>query len=239
MLNAFQKKGSKNVAPTQLGKMIETLERSVSAGQLVTAQHAQAALSLESLSDDARHSLTAVGNELSTALETIGRDLGIEKFVTHAQVEAGAIAGILAGDFRRSLSHKPDVAVATEGVAVVQPQGLSDALSERSFSLEAYDERENRNAVIYSIAYNYQAARQDEFGETFFPTLTVTPDNVGFGVTVNLMMVYDGVERKVTGTFEDFKKKNIIRAVADPSVLKKEQTRVIPVHRAQSADKFA
>lgn len=238
MLNAFQKKG-KNVAPTQLGKMIETLERSVSAGQMVTGQHTQSALSLESLSDDARHSLVAVGNELSTALETIGRDLGIEKHITSAQIEAGAIAGILAGDFRRSLSHKPELAVSTENAVVVQPQGLADALSERSFGLEAYDERENRNAVIYSIAYNYQAARQDEFGETFFPTLTVTPDNVGFGVTVNLMMVYDGVERKVTGTFEDFKKKNIIRAVADPSVLKKEQTRVIPVHRAQSQDKFA
>ena len=37
---------------------------------------------------------------------------------------------------------------------------------------------------------------------------------------------------------KDEKKKNIIRAVSDPSILRKEQTRVVPVVRPQSADKF-
>lgn len=239
MLKAFQKKGGGNVAPTQLGKMVQLLQGSVNASQLVTPQVARSALSMESMSDDARHSLVSVGNDLSGALESIANELGL-KGSTQAQFEAAAVAGVLAGDFRGFIAHKQEFPlVSTEGVGVVQSVGLSDALGQRSFALEAYDERENRNAVIYSIAYNYQSARQDEFGETFFPTLTLTPDNVGFGITVNLMMVYDGVERKITGSFEDFKKKNIIRAVADPSVLKKEQTRIIPVHRAQSADKFA
>ena len=225
--------------PSQLDKMIGLLQNTVNAGQLVTPQITRSALAMESIRDDQLHTLTAAGNELTVALESIASELGIEARLTSAQTNAAVIAGLLAGDFKGFLAHKSDFpSVSTEGVTVVQPFGINDAMGQRSFSLEAYDERENRNAVIYSIAYNMQSARQDEFGETFFPTLVVTPDNVGFGITVNLMMVYDGIERKVTGTFEDFKKKNIIRAVADPSVLRKEQTRIIPVYRAQAADKF-
>jgi hypothetical protein len=116
--------------------------------------------------------------------------------------------------------------------------GAADGMSERAFGLEAYDERENRNASIYSIAYNMQSARQDEFGETFFPTLVLTPDQVGFGVTVDVMTVFDAVHHNIDGTFRDFGKKNIIRAVADHTVLKKEQTRVIPVVRPQTVAHF-
>lgn len=239
MFKAFNKKQGRNTAPSQLDSMVNALQDKVNAGQMTTSAIARSALAMESLQDDQRHSLVSAGTELSTALESIAAELGIKVQPTAAQIAAGTIAGILAGDYRAVLANKTEFpTVSTEGMAVIQPFGVADAMEQRSFALEAYDERENRNAAIYSIAYNYQSARQDEFGETFFPTLTLTPDNVGFGVTVNLMMVYDGIERKITGSFEDFKKKNIIRAVADPSVLKKEQTRVIPVYRVQSQDKF-
>jgi hypothetical protein len=231
--------GNRNTLPTQVNALVHKLEETINGSQLSTSQNAKWATSLESIDDSARQSLSMAFQDLTVSIETIARELNLEGRLTEAQRDAGAIAGILSGDYKRVIGRKPEFnAVSTESMAVVQPFGLDDAMSERSFALEAYDERENRNATIYSIAYNMQSARQDEFGETFFPTLVVTPDNVGFGVTVNLMMVYDGIERKITGSFEDFKKKNIIRAVADPTVLKKEQTRVIPVHRAQAADKF-
>ena len=239
MKQLFGKQSAHVTAPTQLNMLIGKITDNVNGNQLITKQVAQSALSMESIHDDQYHSLTAASNDLSVSLEAIAAELGIEKHLTNSQIAAGTIAGILAGDFRSTMNHKIEFSnVSTESVGVVQPFGIDDAMSTRAFSLEAYDERENRNAVIYSIAYNMQSARQDEFGETFFPTLVVTPDNVGFGVTVNLMMVYDGIERKITGSIEDFKKKNIIRAVADPSVLKKEQTKIVPVFRAQAADKF-
>lgn len=239
MINVFSKKANANALPTQLNRMIGLLQQQVNGSQTSNTANARTALSMESASDDKMHSLTQATTEFQTSLEAIATELGIEKRMTPAQIAAGAAAGVLAGDFRGFLAHKSALPmVSTESVAVVQPFGISDAVSDRSFSLEAYDERENRNAVVYSIAYNMQSARQDEFGETHFPTLVVTPDNAGFGITVNLMMVYDAIERKITGTFEDFKKKNIIRAVADASVLRKEQTKIVPVHRAQSASKF-
>lgn len=235
----FGKRSGQTTAPTQISRLVGSLQQHVNDSQIVNQKIAGAALSMEALRDDEVHSLTIASNDLSTALEAISSELGMDKVLTPAQINAGTVAGILAGDYRGFLTHKIDaVQVATENMAVVQPFGIEDANTSRAFALEAYDERENRNAMIYSIAYNMQSARQDEFGETFFPTLVVTPDNVGFGITVNLMMVYDGVERKVTGTFEDFKKKNIIRAVADPTVLRKEQTKIVPIVRMQSVDKF-
>lgn len=238
MKQLFRKQGY--TAPqNQLNRMVGLLQDQLNNSQTITPGVARSALSMESLSDDKSHALTMAANELSVSLEAIAGQLGMESRLTQAQLQAATAAGIMAGDFKTFLAHKVDFPlVSTESMGVVQAFGIEDALSDRSFSLEAYDERENRNAVIYSIAYNMQAARQDEFGETFFPTLVLTPDNVGFGVTVNLMMVYDGITRNISGTFEDFKKKNIIRAVADSTILKKDQTKVVPVHRAQSASKF-
>lgn len=154
------------------------------------------------------------------------------KTVNPAQLDAAAMSGIMASNYKTALTKKYDpVTISTESARSVMPFGVSDSMFERSFAMEAYDERENKNAMLYTITYNMQAARQDEFGETFFPTITITPDQVGFGVSVDLMTVFDGIERKITGSFEDFKRKNIIRAVADPTVLKRDQTRIVPVVR--------
>ncbi len=207
--------------------------------QMVSSANTRTALSLESANDSAKISLDNTFSHLRTAMESVVENLGLTKLATEAQIQAAAIAGLMAGDYRAFMGAKiPSMSVSTESVGVVNVTGLPDAVDSRSFSLESYDERENKNAVIYSMAYNMQAARQDAFGETFFPTIVITPDNVGFGIDVNLMMVYDGVDHKITGAFEDFKMKNIIRAVANPDIMKKEATRIVPVHRAQSADKF-
>ena len=239
MKQIFAKKSQGYQYPNQLNQMVAMLTDQVANSQMIIPAVTGTALAMESIRSEDMNVLVQVSNELSVSLESIAAELGIEAGVTEAQYQAAAAAGILAGDFRKTMTHKSEFPmVSTESMGVVQTFGMDDALADRFLSLEAYDERENRNAVIYSIAYNMQAARQDEFGETFFPTLVLTPDNVGFGITVNLMMVYDGIERKISGTFEDFKKKNIIRAIADPTVLKKEQTKIVPVVRAQSLDKF-
>lgn len=234
---------SNSFQATPMDRLVQTIEATVGSNQLTSGAVARNALSMESLDSNSRQAVMSSYNELTVSVEAIAQELGFGSVgagnFTVAQREAATIAGMLSGDYKSFLTTKNEFnVVSTENMSVVQPFGIEDAFTGRAFAMEAYDERENRNATIYSIAYNMQSARQDEFGETLFPTLVVTPDNVGFGVTVNLMMVYDGIERKVTGSFEDYKKKNIIRAVADPTVLKKEQTKIVPVHRPQSVDKF-
>lgn len=225
----------------QSNKLISGLREQVEGGKIVTAQVARSMISLESISDTAFHELDNAGGKLQTALESISTNLfGQDYKPTHAQRDAAVMAGLMAGDFIGTLKRKHTVdQVSNESLQVIGSANVSGTLSERSFGLEAYDERENRNAVVYSIAYNYQASRQDEFGETLFPTITLTNENVGFGITVNLMMVYDAIERKISGAVTDFNKKNIIRAVADPTILKKDQTKVVPVWRTESQANFS
>ncbi|EKD22638.1 MAG: hypothetical protein ACD_84C00028G0001, partial [uncultured bacterium] len=103
--------------------------------------------------------------------------------MTQAQRNAGVAAAIVAGDIpaflRAPITRN---VVASESIGYISPQGSDYSSDRMAPALEAYDERENKNAIVYSVAYNMQAARQDEFGEAFFPTTVVTPDQVGFAV---------------------------------------------------------
>jgi hypothetical protein len=224
---------------TQVQQLLVHLRNTVEGGRMITPESTKTMFALESAQDFQLAELNNVHEGLSTAIESIVADLGLGYKLTPAQITAGSIAGMIAADPRHLLSRKTiSSPVAMEGAVVVQTMGAAEGMSERAFGLEAYDERENRNASIYSIAYNMQSARQDEFGETFFPTLVLTPDQVGFGITVDLMTVFDATQHNIDGAFRDFGKKNIIRAVADASILKKEQTRVIPAVRPQNAAQF-
>ena len=233
----FGKFSGQQTTPTQ--QLLVQLRNTVDAGRMVSPESAKTMFALESAQDFQLNALNTAHEGLSTAIESIAAELGFGAKLTAAQIAAGSIGGLIAADPRHLLSRKSLAGVvATEGAVVVQTMGAADGMMDRAFGLEAYDERENKNASIYSIAYNMQSARQDEFGETFFPTLVLTPDQVGFGVTVDLMTVFDAVQHNVDGTFRDFAKKNIIRAVADHTVLKKEQTRVIPAVRPQNVAQF-
>lgn len=234
--NYFSKKPQ---VETQLTRLVEGIQESLNATQILTPQIAKSAISTEHMRDDQRLSLESACEQLSISLEAIATQLKIEKDVTPAQLQAGVMAGIMAGDYKGTMSAKiSSNIISTESQRTVNVQGFSDVMFDRAFSLEAYDERENKNAAIFSIAYNYQSARQDEFGETLFPTIVVSPNDVGLSIVVKLMMVFDGVTRNISGVFEDFNRKNIIRAVADPTVLHKEQTRIVPVFRSQSENMF-
>lgn len=121
---------------------------------------------------------------------------------------------------------------------------MVDGFSERPISLEAYDERDNRNAQLHSIIYNLLASRQDEFGEAFFPTVMVNAAEVGIVISVKLFYVYNDFKRSVTGALANYGRVNVIRAYADADVLKNEVTRAIPVRRIgggadDNSDKFA
>ena len=157
---------------------------------------------------------------------------------TQAQMTAATAAGVIAGDIGSYLrAPTTQSMVATENMAFIDARG-GDTAARLKESLEAYDEKENKNAITYSVAYNLQAARQDEFGETFFPTVVVTPDQIGFNVSIRLVMVYDEVRRQTTGAVDNFGKRNIIQAVIDPTILKNDMTKIVPVYTDTSASKF-
>lgn len=234
------RKGSASAA-TPLDALIAGLRTEVNrqGASFATKDIAGAALSMESIDPTMQIELSSKVTELHHALESICSEHVALKNLTPVQKDAAAVAAIISGDIPGFLTAPIRQNVtAQENMAFISPQGADVFDARMKQALEAYDEKDNRNAVVYSVAYNMQAARQDEFGEAFFPTVVVTPDQVGFTASVRLIQVYNEVRRQITGAIDKFEKKNIIQAVIDPSILRNDQTKIVPVFRDESKGNF-
>ncbi len=241
-LKAIQSR--RTMPQSTVDRALEFINQNLQVSHISTPEVGRAMLASESINDNTRHAMESAYNELSTSLESMVQELfgdgkGIA-LVTEAQRDAASVAGLIAGDSRGFLSRPVTMQrVANEAnTTLVMQDYANDAVDVRKVSAEAYDDRENRNAAAYSIVYNMQAARQDEFGETFFPTIVVSPDNVGFDIVARLMSVYNDVQRNISGELTNFNKVNLIRAIANPYIIQNEQTRIIPVYRTQSTANF-
>lgn len=206
----------------------------------VSSQIAKAAISMESLDASQENELSSSIDGLHHALESIGREHGVELSLSDAQIAAGVAAGVISSNVNAFLRQEKPKGVALEGMNFISnPPGLGQDVAERMRpALEAYDESENRNAAAYSIAYNMQAARQDDFGEAFFPTTVVSPDQAGFSISIRIVNVYNEVRRSISGDLDQFNFKNIIQAVIDPDILRNDQTKLVPVYRDESKQYF-
>jgi hypothetical protein len=213
------------IQKSQTAKLIDKLQPQVTGGGRISTESAALLMSeTRGHSEDLALSETLDG--LMTSIESACNALGIK--ANDAQKRAGAFAGVLAANPKAHLTRRIKEAVASEGMTLVGSAMPLDGTFER-VGMEAYDERENRNAVMYAIAYNMGSTRLDEFNEAHWATLTISPDQVGFGITTNLQWVYDGYQRGLTGKAQDWKKQNLIRAVANADIMKKEGTKITPV----------
>lgn len=189
------------------------------------------AIATEGLNDSQSTQLTTVYNSIETGLMALKEDTAVA--LEAHQIEAATMAGMMAADPLASLNAKfrtlPDNSVVLAGTA-------PDGRPERGYSLEAYDERDNRNSQLHSVIYNLLASKQDEFGETLFPTIIVSPNEQGVTLAMKLFYVYNDFKRATSGALANYARKNIIRAYADTSILKNDLTKGIPVLRDGGAD---
>jgi len=230
------------MAATPLDNLVSGIQSELNSHghQFVSKGIAKNAFSMESMDATSELEVGRSVLELNTALESIvaSHGTGFAK-MTQAQRDAGVVAAVISGDipgFLRSPISRQ--VTATESMGFVSPSGSDFTNDRMKQALEAYDEKENKNAVVYSVAYNMQAARQDEFGETFFPTVVVTPDQVGFTMSIRLIQVYNEVKRQTSGALDNFNKRNIIQAVIDPTILQNDLTKIVPVMRPESEAMF-
>jgi len=236
-----QRAGVQMVA-TALDHLVQGIQTEVNSHghQLVSKSIARNAFSMESMNPTDEIEIDRSVNSLNTALESIVSTHG-KGFapMTQAQKDAGVAAAIISGDIPGFI-RAPIVrnVVASESLSFISPTGGDFTSDRMKAAMEAYDEKENKNAVVYSVAYNMQAARQDEFGETFFPTVVVTPDQVGFTMSIRLIRVYDDMRRQISGNVDKFNFKNIVQAVIDPTILQNDLMLITPVFRTESQQFF-
>lgn len=254
-LTLFKNKGVKaRRAPSELTVFTQALQAKIDAagGTFKNEAVGNAAISLEGYHGDMATEVENVLQDLNVALEGILVDMNMPlkdkdhpQGVSEVQRDAAMAAGLMASNVEaflrgsyyaaESIRLEPDSPIQTSKLMNVN---VSDAV-DRRLALEAYDEKDNKNAMVYSVAYNMQAAKQDPFAEMFFPTVVVTPDQVGFTMSIRLINVYNEVRRDISGApSKNFGKRNIVQAVIDPTILRNDTTRIYPVVRPESEQYF-
>lgn len=242
---------------TQAGKLLKHLidMEARNGGSLASADDSRAFISLESLDDHGLQSLGTTLDNLESMVKGIateshvdafpvpkdsdGRELRDQQYLRTNAMLAGmhaALIGQAKGEFVKTPAVRKPALESNE--AWIDYSGQGDYTAERlKVALESYDEKDNRHATAYSVAYNMLAARQDAFGEAFFPTVIVSPDQTGYVVTVRLINVMNDLRRQTSGDLDNFNKRNIIHGVIDASILSYPQTDITPVVRDES-EKF-
>jgi hypothetical protein len=223
-------------APEGTALIVDTIKTNLKGKpSLIEPAVAGKAIAMEGLNDSG---VTAVDEALQSFRNILNGIKGVKLSV--AQEEAANVSAVIGSNPRAFVQSKPASAEAIRAGAQSQGQSVIVVPSlegmDRIPAMEAFDERENRNAMSFTAAYNIQSARQNEFGEAFYPTVTVAPDQVGFNVNVRLLYTYDEVSRSATGSLNVFNRKNIIKAIIDATILQIEQTKLIPVYRTGGTD---
>jgi len=225
-------KSGKNVTYNPIGELTAKVAEISTNRSFSDQKIGEYAISAESLDSASEGILASVYNNIESTIKNIAKDLGIA--VEEFQVESATMGGLFSTNPQAVLGRK---LAAVPSDAHVINTGVSDGYMERpQVSTEAYDERDNRNAQLNSIIYNLLSARQDDFGEVFFPTIVVNPNEVGVTLSIKLFYVYNDFKRSATGSLADYARKNVVRAYADATILKNELTRAYPVLRTGGSD---
>lgn len=213
-------------------------QRNAAGGRgFVKADEAKRFISMEGYGDVEERNIAVAVSGLTNMVKSSAfmqaAGFGLEAFP--ALESLAQTAAVVAADVRSALTVNASIPAVNEFNRYVPSFEGQERVTA---ALEAFDEASNRDLDVYTIAYNISAPRQDEFGETLFPTMTVAPGAAGFTVSLALNMVMPEVRRNISGVTGAFKKNNLIQAYRDSSLLNNNATDVVPVVRTENAAFF-
>lgn len=236
--NVIATRGTRVNQSSANARLIQELNSALLDNSPIPATVGTRVFAQESISEQDEIMINTASSNLAATLQSVVGGLGIQgTFVQESAAVQGAICAAAPQAF---IGRDLTLPAATKNTFVIRAESAPNYLGHRSklFATEAFDNRETRSAVLYTMGFNYTASRQDEFGETIWPTLTLPPDQVGFGIVVNRLTVHKGVLHGIDGRAVDFKKVDLMRAGVDYTVLSRDKTRCYPIVRPASLDKF-
>jgi hypothetical protein len=225
---------SKPQEQSPLGKIVSLLKNDLSnvpGRQFASTGVASSMISMESMDHAQQHEARESFSNLKAIQANIVREVGLGA-LTPAQEQASNLAAIYAINPKAYNGSKQRLGTdALRGFANEFTTVSIAGDSAPSIGMEAYDNKANDAIAAFSYAYNMQAARQDEAGELFFPTIVQTPDMAGLSVATRIFNVQDDAKRNINGSLNTFNRTNILKAVVDATILRNDQTEIVPVVR--------
>jgi len=230
----------------QYEKMIEGLKSGISVNKLEDRKDiAKAAISLEEMDQSAAVNAQDGLSKLNDVVrETLIGVMSAEEFsdmnYTPAQLKAAESVAALAMDPKAAMSRFDDLkapkSLNNVGKLDGSDFGIEDMVDTSKISLEAFDGQTLKTSLYFSVVYNFMAARQDAFGELFYPTVTIDPAESGYAIEARVINLYTEFDRSITGSVDDkkFNKTSLIKSIKDPKLLTVDRNKVIPVLRDES-----
>lgn len=242
-----------------LGEAYSTIKNSLQSVGTVTSASTKAMVTLEGRNDFQRSSefatLEALGNEFETqfvnlhdSLSSIKRlDTQNKVVVTNESIaqRAGlALAGsVMAADKSLgSLKAQTLMAPPKEayGAATINLESRGgDSYNRRAiYTPEAFQNYDLQNSRIFSALFNYSIVDFDDFTRTFWRPVTISPDSSFVELLINVLTVFNGYEHQLNGKNQDWKRKNLVRAIADHTILHTNLTEIIPSKNTENTGFF-
>lgn len=243
---------AERVRSQQQDALSEALSSKVTAGD---DDISRIAISMEGYNQDSLRDVQTMYSSVRDHLSAVAKSIGLESMLddegketgrNNARLDAGASAAvsISSSNLRAFTSRTFEAPVALAGArngeitSVVGLEGMNDAYTRR-VALENFDDRDNRNAKVTSVSYNLNAAQQNEFGETFFPTVTISNDMVGVAVSIRLISVIKDFTRNADASLADFRRRNVVRALLDHTILRNDSNKLVPQWKPQTQANFS
>lgn len=183
-------------------------------------------------------------NNFSVSTESFGdrsTGFGTDGEMTQAQVQAvGQVAVALSSAEAAKKYFKAATTVASleshDNVTVInpsqnpmlgyfQPGDLPETITA---SLEAFDARALDGYKGLSLMMAFNAPIQNEFGEGFFKTVTLSADQAGIDLSIRRTMVYQEQRHDEKGKPLPWKQVNLLDAESDHTILSNKSTKVYP-----------
>lgn len=198
--------------------------------EFISPEAGNSVVSIEShkeISSDAAAHFTDVKGAVVGVLEEA--EISVEQ--ADVRVEAASIAAMGLGDADGYFAKATQEAVSVEGMNLVADADGVDLHA----GLESFDQSSIGDHREHTLAFNFEAVRQDVFGEALFPTIVQTPEAGAIDVRVEQTVVHKEVKRAISGDVTDFGKNKVLDAYSDHTILASEHTRIYPV-KLESGD---
>lgn len=161
-----------------------------------------------------------------------GESLDLTAAQTDAAMLVAKIGVCSREEIQNSIGNYRSVSTGTDVPVVNAGEFVDDVVDNMQLAREAFDGMQTHNALYFSVAYNLLAARQDEFGEAFFPTIVIDPTQSGIVVENTFAALTDMINRTSRNDKSKYNKIPLIKVMYDSSVLSINKNKCIPVYDA-------
>lgn len=226
-----------------VSKIVEGLREGLNTTTIFNRESvAKYVVSQESIAIENREVVQNDVKNIDNLINDVIINMGISsESYTNAQVDAARKIAALslnpstAKENQRSLKASPNAVLPLS-------IGVEDYLNfdEVTIATEAYDGQKTDNCFLFSVAYNFVASKQDEFGEAFYPTIVIDPTTSDIVMEVKFASIMNELKRGIDGTpnRKQFKKIPLTKAIYNNELFATDKNKIVPVLRDENRKYF-